>query len=246
MQLQNGLSPNSTGTQHLGVHRYSTFDGNPRWLKQNLTYAIDESSLTPDVSITDIQISIDSAFATWAATIPLTFTRIQSLQLADINVEFAAANHGDGYPFDGPLGVVAHGFAPVDGRLHFDLGDTWTVDVRKQTHPADMDLTSVAIHEIGHLLGLGHSNDTAAVMYPTVYALQEKRTLGTDDVAGAQALYGSNPLWSSNSGTSPSGSNLGNAAVASWRRMRVADCVVAVAIACAALATLLTPASRLW
>ena len=49
----------------------------------------------------------------------------------------------------------------------------------------------VAAHELGHALGLNHSTDGAATMYPSYsYCSQELRSLGADDIAGALALYG--------------------------------------------------------
>jgi hypothetical protein len=57
----------------------------------------------------------------------------------------------------------------------------------------DVDLLTVAAHEIGHTLGLAHSSDPDALMYPSYSG--PHRFLGQDDVAGAQDLYGvgSNP-----------------------------------------------------
>jgi hypothetical protein len=52
-------------------------------------------------------------------------------------------------------------------------------------------IEDVATHELGHALGLNHSGDTAATMYPSYsWCSQEMRTLGADDVAGIQSLYG--------------------------------------------------------
>jgi len=45
---------------------------------------------------------------------------------ADIQIAFYSYNHYDGYPFDGPGGVLAHSFAPPYGELHFDDSETWT------------------------------------------------------------------------------------------------------------------------
>ena len=50
-----------------------------------------------------------------------------------------------------------------------------------------VDLFSVALHETGHALGLGHSSNPGAVMYP-YYRMQTGLT--SDDIAGIQALYG--------------------------------------------------------
>lgn len=49
----------------------------------------------------------------------------------------------------------------------------------------------VATHELGHALGMNHSGDPAATMYPSYsYCSQEMRSLGADDIAGARSLYG--------------------------------------------------------
>lgn len=48
----------------------------------------------------------------------------------------------------------------------------------------------IAVHELGHALGLDHSTAADATMYPTYYyCSQEMRSLAADDMAGAQALY---------------------------------------------------------
>jgi len=59
------------------------------------------------------------------------------------------------------------------------------------TTPATLfDLQSVAIHEIGHLLGLDHTNLVSSVMFPTLIAgVNYARTLTTDDIAGISTIY---------------------------------------------------------
>src|SRR5688572_16038875 len=48
----------------------------------------------------------------------------------------------------------------------------------------------LATHEFGHVLGLKHSSDLAATMYPTTtYCSQNFRSLDADDIAGIEALY---------------------------------------------------------
>jgi hypothetical protein len=52
-------------------------------------------------------------------------------------------------------------------------------------------LEDVLTHELGHALGLNHSDNTAATMYPS-YRLCSTgmRTLSADDISAAQSLYG--------------------------------------------------------
>lgn len=50
--------------------------------------------------------------------------------------------------------------------------------------------TSVMIHEIGHYMGLGHSNSTdASVMFSSIHKALEDSRLFTDDVEGINAIY---------------------------------------------------------
>ena len=51
------------------------------------------------------------------------------------------------------------------------------------------DLETVALHEIGHILGLGHSSVEGAIMYPYISSGATKLDLHHDDIHGIRALY---------------------------------------------------------
>lgn len=52
-------------------------------------------------------------------------------------------------------------------------------------------LFMVAAHEFGHSLGLSHSDDPGALMYPLyTYRNPDTFVLPRDDVNGVQSLYG--------------------------------------------------------
>lgn len=51
------------------------------------------------------------------------------------------------------------------------------------------NLFFVAAHELGHALGMSHSSDAGALMYP-VYSYSNGFPLSEDDIEGIQALYG--------------------------------------------------------
>jgi hypothetical protein len=151
-----------------------------KWDTLNLTYRIE--NFTPDLNQDIVRRAILDGLNQWSSVTPLRFSQVTSG--GHIRISFASGDHGDGYPFDGPSGVLAHAFYPQDGRCHFDEAETWTDD----NPPSGIDLATVAVHELGHILGLNHSSETQAVMY--AYYGGRRRSLHSDDIAGIQSIYG--------------------------------------------------------
>ncbi|KHN01125.1 Metalloendoproteinase 1 [Glycine soja] len=178
-------------TFHTVAH-YSFFDGQPRWPvgTQELTYAFDPDNALDDV----IKTVFGNAFSRWSEVTTISFRETSSYAAAD----------GDGEPFDGVLGTLAHAFSPTNGMFHLDSAEDWVAsgDVTKASLSNAVDLESVAVHEIGHLLGLGHSSVEDAIMYPTITARTRKVELNEDDIQGIQVLYGSNPNFTGTPATS--------------------------------------------
>ncbi|KAI4328312.1 hypothetical protein L6164_020675 [Bauhinia variegata] len=192
----------SNSTHFHTVSHYTFFEGKPRWPEgtQELTYGF-----LPDNQLTDqVKSVFATAFDRWAEVTTLTFSEASSYYTADIRIGFYTGDHGDGEPFDGVLGTLAHAFSPTNGRFHLDGDEEWVVsgDVTQSELSSAVDLESVAVHEIGHLLGLGHSSDLDAIMYPTISSRTRKVELNNDDISGIQELYGSNPNYTGSSTTS--------------------------------------------
>lgn len=119
----------------------------------------------------------------WSEVAEVTFVEVSSKRRADIEISFESGDHGDKNAFDGKGGVVAHGFFPRKGILHFDADEDFTTDLKK-----GIDFHSIATHEIGHILGIDHSFLENAIMYP--YYGGREVMLHDDDKAAAAAVMG--------------------------------------------------------
>jgi len=123
--------------------------------------------LTDALPADSVQAEIVRAFSEWAKYAKLTFTPTSDATgNQTIAVLFASGDHGDGYAFVPQGGILAHTFYPfpvnpdpIAGDMHFNADESWKIG-------ADVDVFSIALHEAGHALGLGHSDQPGAVMYP--------------------------------------------------------------------------------
>ncbi len=149
----------------------------------------------------------NSAFDVWAAASGLTnLGKVTDGGAIAGGSEANGGHLGDirvaGYQFGAsptPFGVLAHAYNPltqafnsstgtIGGDIHFDTAENWVDDPNDTNFNSNIDFFSVALHELGHAFGLGHSSDPNAVMFATYK--DARRTLTDDDIAGIQALYG--------------------------------------------------------
>ncbi|XP_072824997.1 matrix metalloproteinase-27 isoform X3 [Vicugna pacos] len=69
-----------------------------------------------------------------------------------------------------------------------------TADIMIAFRTRGFNLFLVAAHEFGHSLGLSHSNDQTALMFPNYVSLDpSKYPLSQDDISGIQSIYGGPP-----------------------------------------------------
>lgn len=150
------------------------------WNKMNLTYRIEQFS--PDITPAKQRRAIADGFACWAAATPLSFKEVTSG--ADITLGFITGRYGPKpeHVFDGLGGTAAVG--SPSGLIYFDEAELWTENF----------LRLVVLHEIGHCLGLDHSNVFASAMHPSLITLYAK--LHPDDLHAIHSLYGwREPRW---------------------------------------------------
>jgi hypothetical protein len=67
------------------------------------------------------------------------------------------------------------------GDVFFNTSQSWQINGKTY------DLMTVAIHEFGHALGMGHSTVTTAAMYAAYNGT--KQALTTDDISGIRSIY---------------------------------------------------------
>ena len=164
------------------------------WNQPEVTFALDTG--TNDVAGDAEFEAIRNAFQTWAAVITLTFREVGVNENPDVLIGWRPANDPD---LDMTGGTLAHADFPpgcsvvtntLPKPLHFDDQEhNWTIGAA----PNSFDVESVALHEIGHNLGLAHSNVSGTVMFPSIGANSTNRTLTADDIAGIQSLYTPTP-----------------------------------------------------
>lgn len=112
---------------------------------------------------------------------------------ADIMISFEKIDHSkiDGYPMNDP--VLAHAFRPgsgIGGDVHFREDLNWNFDVLLGEQPPENEKSffAIALHELGHSIGLGHSEKTDAVMF--MYYTKTTGVLSADDIKGIHHIYG--------------------------------------------------------
>ena len=157
-------------TEGIHIDTYGSPGG--RWPRGNLTYAVNVAGSTLTQGFVDGVLR--AAFNQWQMAAPFfTFTQVGGP--ADIQVQFGGTALNP--QFGKPGGVLGVGTYPTDGRLNFDAAETWNAGL----------LLSVALHEIGHVLGLSHSNAEGSTMYPYDAG---RGALDTETIGAIRNLYG--------------------------------------------------------
>lgn len=135
---------------------------------------------------------ITEACSEWANYSNLKFTEVKDARTADIVVSFENPFHAE---IDNALmdeSVLAHAFYPsIAGRLagdiHINNRIKWDFDaiVPKRGY---MSFYRVFLHELGHALGIKHSENKKSVMTDAYHL--ESIHLTEDDIHAVQTLYG--------------------------------------------------------
>lgn len=169
------------------------------WKKTEIEFVLDES-LSALGPLEEVENTIIDAFDTWVdmADLPLRFSFVRGIcdtpgyrkGEANLNCIMVLDDYWDEGSDPGATAVVSHGAWSghiMDADIVFNLDLVSNIDELG----AKMDrVRNVALHEVGHVLGLSHTDVNQASMFPLMdNSMEGTVELHDDDIEGALSLY---------------------------------------------------------
>nr|XP_017818752.2 matrix metalloproteinase-21 isoform X2 [Callithrix jacchus]XP_035125315.2 matrix metalloproteinase-21 isoform X2 [Callithrix jacchus]XP_054099430.1 matrix metalloproteinase-21 isoform X2 [Callithrix jacchus]XP_054099431.1 matrix metalloproteinase-21 isoform X2 [Callithrix jacchus] len=156
--------------------------------KRTLSWRLLGEALSSQLSAAEQRRIVALAFRMWSEVTPLDFREDLAAPGAavDIKLGFGRGRHlGCPRAFDGSGQEFAHAWRL--GDIHFDDDEHFT----PPTSDMGISLLKVAVHEIGHVLGLPHTYRTGSIMQPNYTPQEPVFELDWADRKAIQKLYGS-------------------------------------------------------
>ena len=165
-----------------------------------LTYYIGNSPSS--LSQAQVTSAIETALQAWSNVVDVNFTQTRQPGLRD-SLDFTFQR------IDGAGGVLAQAYYPDDinsariaGDVQFDSSERW--EVGNALGSAAFDLVAVAVHEIGHALGLDHILEAGSILLPSISPSQSFAGLSSEDITAIQSLYAAADTSTTNTGSTDS------------------------------------------
>jgi len=165
--------------------RFSVFGRQFKWRQSRITYRISKYSRRSGLSQQQIRSQVAEAFRIWEDVTHLRFQRVE--RWANIEIRFDQI-------IDGKDNVLARTHTLgwhteiIHARMSMDDGEPWAASYEW----GKKDILPTLVHEIGHALGLDHSQNSNAIMYAYSsgqHNWKQPLQLHWDDIDGIQYLY---------------------------------------------------------
>ena len=173
----------------IGVHAYTAFGS---WASSSVVYYINPANL--DVPASAALAAVQAGADTWGSQSAADFRFVYGGRVSDTTVGFdqrpvvifrnASKDNAlaTTYSWYSGTTLIDADIIFWDGAFKFFTGSSGC--------SGGAYIEDIAAHEFGHALGLKHSDDGDATMYPSYsWCSLKQRTLGADDIAGVEFLY---------------------------------------------------------
>ncbi|XP_019721338.1 matrix metallopeptidase-21 [Hippocampus comes] len=161
--------------------------GHVAFSKNVLRWRLMGEGYSNQLSIEEQRYIFRLAFRMWSEVSPLQFMEDNGSPLEDIDIRlgFGTGRHlGCNQRFDGSGQEFAHAW--FLGDIHFDDDEHFTAP----NTGSGISLLKVAVHEIGHVLGLPHIYRPGSIMQPSYLPQEAAFEMGWMDRKAIQNLYG--------------------------------------------------------
>ncbi|XP_058864751.1 matrix metalloproteinase-21-like [Acipenser ruthenus] len=155
--------------------------------KRLLKWRLMPEGYSAHLTLMEQRLALRQAFRRWSEVVPIDFQEDLTASMSEIDIKlgFGTGRHlGCPQVFDGAWQELAHSLQ--HGDIHFDDNEAYSTS---DSHPG-VSLLKVAVHEIGHVLGLPHLLRPGSVMHPYYSPTGSTVELDSEDRRAIQQLYG--------------------------------------------------------